>query len=109
MLISEVINSLEKIKEKFGDQKLFMWVNSNDDTLFPVNFPELDIVEISGKDYGIDEKWLNQNEKILIIKNLDNDSFIEDKDSIYKYEVETNELNWDKEENPNLIISSALL
>ena len=109
MLISEVINSLEKIKEKFGDQKLFMWVSSNDDTLFPVNFPELDIVEISGKDYGIDEKWLNQNEKILIIKNLDNDSFIENKDSIYKYEVETNELNWDKEENPNLIISSALI
>ena len=71
MLISEVINSLEKIKEKFGDQKLFMWVNSNDDTLFPVNFPELDIIEISGEDYGIDEKWLNQNEKILIIKNLD--------------------------------------
>ena len=109
MLISEVINSLEKIKEKFGDQELFMWVSSNDDTLFPVNFPELDIVEISGKDYGIDEKWLNQNEKILIIKNLDNDSFIESKDSIYKYDVETNELNWDKEENPNLIISSALI
>ena len=93
MLISEHIKNLQKLLEEKGDQKLFMWVNSNDDTLFPVNFPELDIVEISGKDYGIDEKWLNQNEKILIIKNLDSDSFIEDKDSIYKYEAEINELN----------------
>ena len=109
MLISEHIKNLQKLLDENGDQELFMWVNSSEDTLFPVNFPELDIVEISGKDYGIDEKWLNQNEKILIIKNLDNDSFIENKDSIYKYEVETNELNWDKEENPNLIISSALL
>ena len=109
MLISEHIKNLQKLLDENGDQELFMWVSSNDDTLFPVNFPELDIVEISGKDYGIDEKWLNQNEKILIIKNLDNDSFIESKDSIYKYDVETNELNWDKEENPNLIISSALI
>ena len=109
MLISEHIKNLQKLLDENGDQELFMWVNSNDDTLFPVNFPELVIDEISGEDYRIVEKWLNQNEKILIIKNLDNDSFIENKDSIYKYEVETNELNWDKEENPNLIISSALL
>lgn len=88
MLISEHIANLQKILEEKGDQELFMWVDSGEDTVFMVKVPELKIEEIDGCDYQVPHSMRNNDGNIIIISNLDTDSFEEDDDAIQDLELE---------------------
>ena len=91
MLLSEHIESLMKILKEKGDQELFMWVNSGQDTVYVAKVPELDVGEIDGNEFQIPKDLRNRNGNILIVTNLESDSFDEDNDSLQDFELEVEE------------------
>lgn len=88
MLLSEHIESLMKILKEKGDQELFMWVDTGQDTVYVAKVPELVVEEIDGNEYQMPKDLRNQNGNILIITNLDNSSFDEDVDSLQDFTLE---------------------
>lgn len=91
MLLSKHIESLMKILKEKGDQELFMWVDSGQDTVYVVKVPELKVEEIDGNEFQMPKDLRNQNGNILIITNLDNSSFDEDIDSLQDLNLEVEE------------------
>lgn len=81
MLISEHIAAMQKLLDEKGDQDLFMWVDSGQDTIYIALVPELEINEVDGAEYDIEKVYRNKDGKILVIGNLDSGSFDEDKAS----------------------------
>lgn len=81
MLISEHIAAMQKLLDEKGDQDLFMWVDSGQDTIYIALVPELEINEVDGAEYDIEKVYRNKDGKILVIGNLDSESFDEDKAS----------------------------
>lgn len=88
MLISEHIARLQKILEEHGDQDLYMWVDSGEDTLFLAKVPILEFAELDGKEYQIPIEFQNKEGKVLVIPNLETQSFDEDNDAIQNFELE---------------------
>ena len=88
MLLSEHIESLMKILKEKGDQELFMWVDTGQDTVYVAKVPELVVEEIDGNEYQMPKDLRNQNGNILIITNLDNSSFDEDVESLQDLTLE---------------------
>lgn len=91
MLLSEHIESLMKILKEKGDQELFMWVDTGQDTVYVAKVPELKVEEIDGNEFQMPKDLRNQNGNILIITNLDNSSFDEDTDSLQDLNLEVEE------------------
>ena len=81
MLISEHIAAMQKLLDEKGDQDLFMWVDSGQDTIYIALVPELEINEVDGAEYDIEKVYRNKDGKILVIGNLNSESFDEDKAS----------------------------
>ena len=81
MLISEHIAAMQKLLDEKGDQDLFMWVDSGQGTIYIALVPELEINEVDGAEYDIEKVYRNKDGKILVIGNLDLESFDEDKAS----------------------------
>ena len=77
MLISEHIAAMQKLLDEKGDQDLFMWVDSGQDTIFVALVPELEVKEIDGAEYNIEKVYRNEDGKILVVGNLDSESFDE--------------------------------
>ena len=88
MLISEHIEALQKLLEEKGDQELFMWVDSGQDTVFLAKVPLLKVRELDGIEYQIPSNFLNSEGKALAVVNLDSDSFDEDVDGIQDFNLE---------------------
>lgn len=104
MLLSEHIVNLQKVLEEKGDQDLYSWVDNADGTVFLVRVPEIQVEEISGSEYQVPKELRNKNGNILVITNMDTDSFDEDDDSIQDLNlVVEKELN---EEDYNEIVNS---
>lgn len=82
MLLSEHIANLQKLLGEKGDQDLYSWVDNADGTVFLVRVPEIQVEEISGSEYQVPKELRNKNGNILVITNMDTDSFDEDDDSI---------------------------
>ena len=88
MLISEHIENLQRLLEEKGDQELFMWVDSWEDTLFLAKVPILEFAELDGKEYQIPNEFLNKEGNIIAIINLETQSFDEDEDAIQDFNLE---------------------
>lgn len=65
-----------------------MWVDSGEDTLYLVRMPEIEFVEIDGKEYQIPRELRNEDGKILCIMNLNSQDFDEDEDAIQDMDLE---------------------
>lgn len=81
MVLSEMIKLLQKTLEEKGDQELFIWVDTPDDTMFLSKTPVIEISELDGDDFDVPED-LTTNGKILAITNFNSSAFDEDSDSI---------------------------
>lgn len=88
MLISKHIATLQKILEEKGDQELFMWVDSGEDTLFLAKVPNLEFAELDGKQYQIPKEFLNKEGKVIAIPNLETQSFKEEEDAVQDFDLE---------------------
>ena len=88
MLISEHIKNLQKLLDENGDQELFMWVDSGEDTLFLAKVPNLEFAKLDGKEYQIPKEFLNKDGNIIAIINLETQSFEEDEDAIQDFNLE---------------------
>lgn len=88
MLISEHIKNLQKLLDENGDQELFMWVDSGEDTLFLAKVPILQFAELDGKEYQIPKEFLNKDGNIIAIINLETQSFEEEEDAIQDFDLE---------------------
>jgi len=82
MLLSEHIANLQKVLEEKGDQDLYTWVDTAEGTVYIAEVPKLQIEEIPGSEYQVPKELRNKNGNILIISNMDTDSFDENDDSI---------------------------
>lgn len=88
MKISEHIKNLQKLLEEKGDQELFMWVDSGEDTIFLAKVPILEFAELDGKEYQIPKEFLNKEGKVIAIPNLETQSFEEEEDAIQDFDLE---------------------
>ena len=88
MLISEHIENLQRLLEEKGDQELFMWVDSWEDTLFLAKVPILEFAELDGKEYQIPEEFKNKDGFVIVVTNLETQSFEEEVDAIQDFELE---------------------
>lgn len=91
MLLSEHIANLQKLLEEKGDQDLYTWVDTREDTLYIARVPELKIEEIDGNKFQVPKELRNKNGNILIITNMETDSFDEETDSIQDFDLEVEE------------------
>ena len=81
MVLSEMIKLLQKTLEEKGDQELFIWVDTPDDTMFLSKTPVIEISELDGDDFEVPED-LTTNGKILAITNFNYSTFDEDSEKI---------------------------
>ena len=81
MLISEMIKSLQSVLEENGDQELFIFVDTPDDTAYISKIPEIKIEALDIEEFNILENF-GTNGKILTLTNLNSSNFDEDKDSV---------------------------
>ena len=81
MLISEMVKSLQEVLEKNGDQELFMFVDTPDDTMYVAKMPKIKIEALDIEEFNVLENF-GTNGKILTITNLNSSNFDEDKDSV---------------------------
>ena len=89
MLVSEHIAGLQKILEDHGDQELFMWVDEDGQQfLYPVRVPEIEVSVIDGNEYQILPELRDCNGNILIVTNLDTNSFDREQDDVQNLELE---------------------
>ena len=81
MLISDMIKSLQCVLEENGDQELFIFVDTPDDTVYISKIPEIKIEALDIEEFNVLENF-GTNGKILTITNLNSSNFDEDKDSV---------------------------
>ena len=81
MLISEMIKSLQSVLEENGDQELFMFVDTPDDTAYISKMPKIKIEALDVEEFNVSENF-GTNGKILTITNLNSSCFDEDEDSV---------------------------
>ena len=80
MLISEMIKSLQSVLEENGDQELFIFVDTPDDTAYISKIPEIKVEALDVEEFNVLENF-GTNGKILTITNLNSSNFDEDYDS----------------------------
>ena len=88
MLLSEHIANLQKALKEKGDQELFTWVDTPDDTLYISKLKNINIEEIDGNEFQIPHDLRNQNGNIIIMTSLDLNNYDEDQDSIQDMTLE---------------------
>ena len=81
MLISEMIKSLQDVLVENGDQELFIFVDTPDDTTYISKIPEIKIEALDIEEFDVLENF-GTNGKILTITNLNSSNFDEDEDSV---------------------------
>ena len=81
MLISDMIKSLQDVLVENGDQELFMFVDTPDDTGYISKIPEIKIEALDIEEFNVLENF-GTNGKILTLTNLNSSNFDEDKDSV---------------------------
>lgn len=81
MLISEMIKSLQDVLVENGDQELFMFVDTPDDTAYISKMPKIKIEALDVEEFNVLENF-GTNGKILTITNLNSSCFDEDEDSV---------------------------
>lgn len=81
MLISDIIKSLQCVFEENGDQELFMFVDTPDDTTYISKIPKIKIEALDVEEFDVPENF-GTNGKILTITNLNSSNFDEDEDSV---------------------------
>ena len=81
MLISEMIKSLQDVLVENGDQELFMFVDTPEDTMYVAKMPKIKIEALDVEEFNILENF-GTNGKILTITNLNSSNFDEDYDSV---------------------------
>ena len=81
MLISDIIKSLQCVLEENGDQELFIFVDTPDDTTYISKIPEIKIEALDIEEFDVLENF-GTNGKILTITNLNSSNFDEDEDSV---------------------------
>mgnify|MGYP003617385911 CR=1 FL=1 len=79
MLISEMIKSLQSVLEENGDQELFIFVDTPDDTAYISKIPEIKVEALDIEEFNVLENF-GTNGKILTITNLNSSCFDEDYD-----------------------------
>lgn len=82
MLLSKHIEQLQKLLEEKGDQNVFMWVDTMEDTTYLVEAPELKVAMLNGEEYAVHQKLWNNDGEVLAIVNLGSGNFDEDKDCV---------------------------
>lgn len=81
MLISEMIKSLQDVLVENGDQELFMFVDTPDDTAYISKMPKIKIEALDVEEFNVSENF-GTNDKILTITNLNSSCFDEVEDSV---------------------------
>ena len=81
MLISDIIKSLQCVLEENGDQELFIFVDTPDDTTYISKIHEIKIEALDIEEFDVLENF-GTNGKILTITNLNSSNFDEDEDSV---------------------------
>ena len=81
MLISDMIKYLQCVLEENGDQELFIFVDTPDDTAYISKIPEIKIEALDIEEFNVLENF-GTNGKILTLTNLNSSNFDEDKDSV---------------------------
>ena len=81
MLMSEMIKSLQDVLVENGDQELFMFVDTPDDTAYISKMPKIKIEALDVEEFNVSENF-GTNGKILTITNLNSSCFDEDEDSV---------------------------
>ena len=81
MLISEMIKSLQCVLEENGDQELFIFVDTPDDTAYISKIPEIKVEALDIEEFNVLENF-GTNGKILTITNLNSSNFDEDYGSV---------------------------
>ena len=81
MLISDMIKSLQDVLVENGDQELFMFVDTPDDTMYVAKMPKIKIEALDIEEFNVLENF-GTNGKILTITNLNSSCFDEDEDSV---------------------------
>ena len=76
-----MIKSLQSVLEENGDQELFIFVDTPDDTAYISKIPEIKVEALDIEEFNILENF-GTNGKILTITNLNSSNFDEDYDSV---------------------------
>ena len=76
-----MIKSLQCVLEENGDQELFIFVDTPDDTTYISKIPEIKIEALDVEEFNVLENF-GINGKILTLTNLNSSNFDEDKDSV---------------------------
>lgn len=76
-----MIKSLQDVLVENGDQELFMFVDTPDDTAYISKMPKIKIEALDVEEFNVSENF-GTNDKILTITNLNSSCFDEDEDSV---------------------------
>ena len=83
MLLSDLIEDLNKVLKEKGDKEICVWVENPDGELFLTKVPKLDIVTINCEKYNIFKTECDEQDEVLAITNiieLSEDDCIQDLD-----------------------------
>ena len=70
MLLSDLIEDLNKVLKEKGDKEIGIWVEDPDGELFLTKVPKLDIVTINCEKYNIFKNECDEQDEVLAITNL---------------------------------------
>ena len=76
-----MIKSLQSVLEENGDQELFIFVDTPDDTAYISKIPEIKVEALDIEEFNVLENF-GTNGKILTLTNLNSSNFDEDNDSV---------------------------
>ena len=76
-----MIKSLQDVLVENGDQELFMFIDTPDDTAYISKIPEIKIEALDIEEFNVLENF-GTNGKILTLTNLNSSNFDENKDSV---------------------------
>ena len=70
MLLSDLIEDLNKALKEKGDKEICVWIENPDGELFLSKVPKLDIVTINCEKYNIFKTECDEQDEVLAITNL---------------------------------------
>lgn len=70
MLLSSLIEDLNKVLKEKGDKEICIWVENPDGELFLTKVPKLDIATINCEKYNIFKNECDEQDEVLAITNL---------------------------------------
>lgn len=70
MLLSSLIEDLNKVLKEKGDKEICIWVENSDGELFLAKVPELNIVTLNCEKYNIFKTECDEQDEVLAITNL---------------------------------------